>query len=134
MTAWLAIGPPDNWEIALENRVWGFSEENGLLWQKIASGDLLFFHATRPVRGIIGYGKVFSRFVQEEPFWPQEVRTGRMHWPLGVKFEVMLSIPKEQWVAKAIHLKKGVGFQRALQRLEETIYEGVIRDLETSKD
>lgn len=132
MAIWLAIGPPSNWEIALGNGVWGFPPTYGFLWKKMTNGELLFFHATHPVRGIIGYGKVLSHFIQEKPFWPREVRTGLVEWPLQVKFEEILSIPMDQWVARAIHLGKGIGFQRALQRLDDGRCEKTIQNLQAA--
>jgi len=128
MTAWLAIGPPNNWEIALEKGIWGFAAMHGPLWKKMVDGELLFFHATRPVRGVIGYGKILSRAIQKEPFWPGEAT--EFEWPLQVKFEVVLSIPKDQWANKAIHLGKHIGFQRALQRLDEWSCENIIENLQ----
>lgn len=128
MTAWLAIGPPGNWEIALEKGIWGFSGMYGSLWRKMVGGELLFFHATRPVGGVIGYGKILSRTIQKEPFWPGEMT--EFQWPLQVKFEVVLSIPKDEWTNKAIHLGKHIGFQRALQRLDEWSSEHIIQNLQ----
>ena len=73
MNYWLAVGSPTNWDTAFNNgNIWGLKESQRRLWENVNDGDVLLFYATIPVRGVIGYGVVQTRFKQSKPLWPDE--------------------------------------------------------------
>ena len=119
MNNWLAIGPADNWKLGLDGKVWGFAVRHGKAWARINPGDRLFFYATAPVKGIIGYGTVRRTFQGRSPFWPEEKKRGEILWPFRVEFSVERALPGKDWETKRLELdRRGVVFQRALQPLD----------------
>ena len=60
MAFWLAIGPVENWERALEAEgLWGVRERYQTTWNKVNKGDTLIFYAMKPVKGVIGQSHIF---------------------------------------------------------------------------
>ena len=71
---WLAIGNPENWVTAFDSKnTWGLKSTQRHLWEGLAANDFVFFYATQPVIGIIGYGLIKTKFSQDKPLWPQEI-------------------------------------------------------------
>ena len=85
------IGSPKNRETAFAHgNLWGFKENQRGLWEHMEKGDRLLFYAGYPVSGIIGFGTLQSRFLQNIPLWPEEVNQGTVLWPLRIEFTVEL--------------------------------------------
>ncbi len=99
---WLLVGSPEHWKRALERRLWGVSEKRKNLWERVSEGDGLIFYATRPVGGIIGIGQVVNKFEGKEPLWPDEIKEGRVIWRYRIGFEVIYSLPRQEWEKKKI--------------------------------
>jgi len=126
---WLVVGSPKNWETAFKyGNIWGLkdSARQKLLWEQIAEGDILIFYATSPVSGVIGYGVVKTKFKQDRPLWPKEVKENRVIWPLRFEFDVEYLIPQTDWVNGKVsreELKPIVrgGFQEISGELAETV-------------
>jgi hypothetical protein len=116
MANWLAIGPAENWQIGIRKKTWAVSPAQQKTWEKLASGDLVFFYATAPVKGIIGYGRVAGTGVDESPFWPEEKRKGHTLWPFRIAFSEVTFVSMKDWETKRITPERqGIVFQRALQ-------------------
>ncbi|MEM3011460.1 MAG: hypothetical protein QXE76_06580 [Candidatus Bathyarchaeia archaeon] len=97
---WLAIGPPEYWQIAFEQgSIWGLkaTRRHNAHWQSLSEGDYILFYATRPISGIIGYGVIRRKFRQNKPLWPQEVEENRVIWPNRFEFDVKYSLPQNRW-------------------------------------
>jgi len=95
---WIASGPPEYWKIAFEvGRIWGVTEKMITRWKKLSAGDYVLFYATKPISGVIGYGVVRTKFRQDKPLWPQEIREGRVLWPYRFEFDVEYCLPPEKW-------------------------------------
>ena len=104
---WLVVGSPTNWETAFKyGNIWGLkdSARQKLQWEQITEGDILIFYATAPVSGVIGYGVVKTKFKQDRPLWPKEVKENRVIWPLRFEFDV-------EWLWNEIH-EKGIYWER----------------------
>jgi len=86
MSYWLAIGPPDNWEIGIKKKIWGVTPRHSKAWGLVEQGDTVFFYAMTPVKGLIGYGTVAKTKVDEKPFWPQEISEKQSYWPFRISF------------------------------------------------
>lgn len=74
---WLVVGSPVNWQTAFEQgSIWGLkaTPRHEAIWSILSEGDYLLFYATSPVKGVIGYGVVRTKFKQDKPLWPQEVK------------------------------------------------------------
>jgi len=95
---WIASGPPEYWKIAFEvGRIWGVTEKMITRWKRLSAGDYVLFYATKPISGVIGYGVVRTKFRQDKPLWPQEIREGRVLWPYRFEFDVEYCLPPEKW-------------------------------------
>lgn len=99
---WILTGNEENWEIAVRDKVWGVRE--GRLknyWNKLEKGDLLLFYAKAPVKGLIGLGVVESKFKQDRPLWPDEIREKRVIYPYRFGFQIVYYLP-DSWKEKRI--------------------------------
>lgn len=66
-------------------------------------GDVLLFYAGRPVGGVIGFGIVKAKARQERtPIWEDEVRAGRVLYPLRIEFDAQFCFPLETWQERAV--------------------------------
>lgn len=130
MNYWLAVGSPENWEIALEQGgIWGLTDRQRYLWERLAENDIVLFYVKRPVGGLIGYGTVQTKFRQTKPLWPQEIAEGTIKWPLCFEFKVEYCLAPDKWnidrvTSDILKFKAGVGFhqlepQFATQMLSE---------------
>jgi hypothetical protein len=122
---WLVIGSRENWGTAfLSKGIWGLkdSQRHRRIWEELSSGDKIVFYATKPVGGIIGYGTVVTKFRQDTPLWPEEMKKGSAIWPYRFEFDVSYLIPKDKWDKDRLvldELKNIVrgGFQRITESM-----------------
>ncbi len=100
---WLVVGTPRNWKFAFENgNIWGLKEFREMisLWNLLEEGDKLLFYLSNPVMGVVGIGKVTTKFRQTNPLWPDEVRKGSVLWPLRFEFGVEYCLSPLLWETK----------------------------------
>ncbi len=129
---WLLVGSLEHWEKALEERVWGVNEKRKYMWDKISAGDILFFYVTRPVKGVIGVGRVLEKFEGKEPLWPREVEEGRVIWKYRVRFETVYSLPLAQWEKRKIPLAGlKVFFSSGLNPLDDYAVRRLLEKMES---
>ncbi len=121
MNYWLVVGSKKNWDIAFKHKnIWGLRKTQRLLWEKIDEKDKVLFYVTNPVVGIIGYGRVRTKFVQDKPLWPDEIKNNEVIWPLRFEFDVEFCLPPDNW--KSDKLTSNELFPRAgFQLLNESI-------------
>jgi len=94
MKYWILTGNEENWERAVADKIWGVRE--GRLkkeWDKLEKGDTLFFYAKSPISGLIGVGIVESKFKQDKPLWPEEIRKKRVIYPYRFGFNIIYYLP-----------------------------------------
>jgi len=100
---WLVVGSPNNWRTAFEHKnIWGLRQTQRNFWESLSETDKLFFYVTSPVSGIIGYGTVRTKFPQDQPLWPQEIKENRVIWPLRFEFDVERCLPPDKWQTSKI--------------------------------
>ena len=100
---WLAVGSVENWKTAFAHRdIWGLKHTQRHLWDDLCENDVLFFYATQPVIGVIGYGVIKTKFFQDEPLWPQEIKEKRVIWPLRLELDVEKCLPYDEWTTSRI--------------------------------
>ena len=103
MNYWLIIGSPENWEEAFQKgNIWGFSERQSHTWNKLKEGDVILFYAKEPIRGVLGYGIVKTKFRQTQPLWSAEIKENRVRWPLRFEFDVEYVLPRDRWEKECI--------------------------------
>ncbi len=100
---WLVVGSPENWATAFEHKnIWGLKRTQRYLWDTLNEKDVLLFYVTSPVSGIVGHGTVRTKFHQDQPLWPQEVKEERVIWPLRFEFDVDRCLPFDEWQTSKI--------------------------------
>jgi predicted RNA-binding protein len=129
---WILTGNEENWETAFSSgNIWGV-REGGLVnrWKKLQKGDLLAFYTKAPVKGFIGIGKVESKFKQDKPLWPDEVRSKSVIYPYRFDFQILSVLSPEKWREEAVSAKDlAVSIQSGLNPVskQETIDEIIAR-------
>lgn len=131
MDYWLAVGPTEHWKHALKQRIWGLTSRQKGIWEKLSEDDIVVFYATQPVCGAIGYGTVQTKFIQDKPLWPQEIKEAKVKWPLNFEFKVKYSLPESHWntnkyTSDTLKLRAGMGFHS----LESSFAEQIIFSLQ----
>lgn len=116
---WVLCGKPENWEIALKDEIWGLIPSFGGKWKYLQVGDWLFFYATSPVVGIIGFGKVQAKFKQNKPLWPDEVLQKEVLYPFRFEFESDYVLPEDRWKEKRIKMRLPTGFYSGMNLLDD---------------
>lgn len=97
---WLVVGTERNWKVAFEARnIWGLKDfrELSSLWNMLREGDGLLFYVSKPIHGIIGFGRVVTKFRQTNPLWPEEIRRNEVIWPLRFEFDIDYCLPPHLW-------------------------------------
>ena len=67
--------------------------------------DPLFFYATKPASGIIGVTRVQKTMKGDTPFWPNEIRQGKVHYPYRIRFKDVLKLKENDWKTKRISIR-----------------------------
>ncbi len=104
MRVWILTGNEENWETAFNNgNIWGV-REGGLVsrWKKLERGDYLLFYAKSPIKGLIGLGKLESKFKQDKPLWPDEIRAKSVIYPYRFDFQILGVLSPEKWQESAV--------------------------------
>ena len=125
MNYWLVVGSPRNWDTAFKyGNIWGLKQTQRHLWESINENDKVLFYATKPVGGIIGYGVVRTKFKQDQPLWPDELKEYKVIWPLRFEFDVEFCLPPDKWASGKIISKElwpRAGFQLLSQNIGEKL-------------
>ena len=62
---WILFGPEKNWKIAFkQGGIWGVKRPLYSEWKALEPGDCVFFFATKPISGVIGVGRIQTKFIQ----------------------------------------------------------------------
>lgn len=125
---WLAIGTPENWHTAFDYQgIWGLKPSQRRYWERMTENqDLVFFYATSPVSGVVGFGIVRTKLLQNSPLWPSERAENKVVWPLRFEFDVMSALPPAAWKDSRVALEElksraRSGFQEIEPRLAEEL-------------
>ncbi len=136
MAYWLAIGTGRNLGLSLKTKIWGMSEHYNSNWEKVQKDDVVVFYAMKPVKGIVGYGKVLSKIKEHRLLWDQEIREGTVLWPLRMRIEYVYVLPERKWNASRLPLpplSEGIVIQSSFQRLRDNLAEHIIANLTRQK-
>jgi predicted RNA-binding protein len=129
MSYWLVVGSKKNWEIAFAHRnIWGLKRTQRLLWESIEEKDKIILYATQPVGGVIGYGKVRTKFVQDKPLWPDEIKNNKVIWPLRFEFDVEFCLPPKKWKDEKF-ISKELFPRAGFQKLNDSIAKKIISNV-----
>jgi predicted RNA-binding protein len=101
---WILTGDEANWNLAVSDKLWGVREGRlKAYWEKLEKGDILLFYATSPIGGLIGLGLVESKFKQDKPLWPDEIRENRVIYPYRFGFNIIYYLVQE-WKERNINI------------------------------
>ena len=107
MNHWIKIDIRQNWSTSLRQTppVAGISADAKKLFSAVDAGDILWFYAIKPVRGIIGFAKIRKKYKDEKkPLFITELRQRKVLLPLRFKLEEVVSFPPEKWVDEHINI------------------------------
>lgn len=132
MGFWILTGNEENWATALDSgNIWGVRKGNLVrYWKKLNKGDILLFYVISPISGLIGVGELESKFKQDKPLWPDEVREQKVIYPYRFNFKILAVISPEKWRSEFLSIKDlRVGIQAGVNPLSniETLKEILVR-------
>jgi hypothetical protein len=133
---WLAVGTPQNWHTAFDySGIWGLKSSQRHYWEAIVENlDIVFFYATLPVGGVVGYGIVRTKLHQPSPLWPEERARNEVIWPLRFEFEPIACLPPSGWKNGRViteNLKARV--RSGFQQVDESTARDLLKSLSPGK-
>jgi hypothetical protein len=100
---WIILGPEQSWKTSFKQRgIWGLKEMLYPEWKALEPGDILFFYITKTVKGIVGVGRMETKFIQDKPLWPDEIEAGKVIYPFRFEFRIDYLLEEKNWKAKKI--------------------------------
>jgi hypothetical protein len=126
------VGTPENWHTAFDFRgIWGLKSSQQRYWERISeNNDLVFFYATVPVSGVVGYGIVRTKLHQPSPLWPRERAENRVIWPFRFEFDVISAFPPAAWEKQRIVLPElKIRARSGFQEIEAAIAQELLGSL-----
>ena len=96
---YILVGDEETWATSFLHNIWGFAEKSKGNWNTSTIGDYVAFYVISPIKRIIGYGRITSKFVSEDIIWPDEKVFEKSIWKYRIGFEKLCLL--EDW-------KKGV--------------------------
>lgn len=134
MKYWFAIGRRENWIFSFNHgNVWGFAGRYKYVWDKMAVGDIMLCYATIPVKGVIGYCRIREKNIGKGKFFPDEIKTNTISWPLRIVVEQIKIIPRERWEASKVTIERKsekLTLQRGIQGIGEENAERIIGEVD----
>ena len=91
----ILVGDIETWKVSLDHNIWGFSERSKGYWNTANIGDHLAFYVTSPVKKVIGFGRITSKFVDDSIIFPDERIFGKAMWLYKLGFIKLHAI--ENW-------------------------------------
>jgi len=101
---WILVGNEENWETALQDNIWGIKKNLKNRWDKLEKGDILVFYISRPVSGVVGFGRVETKFKQNKPLWKDEIRANKVIYPFRFEFKIDYALPINDWRQRKINI------------------------------
>lgn len=77
---YVLVGNKENWEIAISQNVWGFTQKSKGLWRTTKIGENLAYYVTAPIKNIIGFGKIKNKIINNDLIWQTEKQQQESIW------------------------------------------------------
>ena len=90
----ILVGDKETWLISFNQNTWGFSNRTKGNWNTSNIGDYVAFYVTKPVKKIIGFGIIISKFVSDDLLFPDEKLFSKSIWKYGIEFKKILTVKK----------------------------------------
>lgn len=129
---WIILGPEDSWKTAFHVKgIWGLKEMLYPEWKALDVGDILFFYITKTIKGIIGVGKMETKFIQDKPLWPDEIADGKVIYPFRFEFHIDYLLEEKYWEDKKIPIGLSIQeMRRGINILQKRTVEKLYKDFE----
>lgn len=121
VNCWILVGNEESWKTAFDKFIWGIKKIFKNRWELVKKDDLLFFYATYPIRGIIGYGIVKEKLIGKNLVWEDEKKEKKIIFPYRILFdrnkerkEIIKVSPYETSLMAGINLIKN---ERVIKKL-----------------
>jgi predicted RNA-binding protein len=101
---WILSGSKENWEKGSVESIWGVKEGLKSSWEKLKPGDILLFYVTSPISGLIGFGRLETKFKQDKPLWPDELMKNEVIYPFRFEFKIDYLVPARDWYERKIDI------------------------------
>jgi len=103
---WIILGPENSWDTAISHQgIWGVRETLYTEWKALDSGNIIFFYVTKTIKGVIGIGKVATKFIQDKPLWPDEIALEKVIYPYRFEFHIDYLTERNEWKIKNIPIR-----------------------------
>jgi predicted RNA-binding protein len=123
---WILSGSKENWEKGSGESIWGVKEGLKNSWEKLKPGDILLFYVTSPISGLIGFGRLETKFKQDKPLWPDELMKNEVIYPFRFEFKIDYLIPVRDWYERKIDIsglklgyRAGLNFVKDRKKIEK---------------
>jgi predicted RNA-binding protein len=129
---WIILGPEQNWKISFQQGgIWGAKEMLYPEWKALEKGDVLFFYITKTVKGIVGIGRMENKFIQDKPFWPEEIEAGKVVYPFRFEFHIDYLLEEKDWKSKKIPIGLSIQeMRRGINILQKKTVDKLYRDFQ----
>jgi len=110
MKTWVLPSAAENWRFSLTQTpaIWGLrsSRMTDIYFSQLAPGDILLMYVTNPTQGFIGFASMSEKYIDREKcYWPDEVKAGKVIYPLRFRMNVETVLPPEVWETARIPRK-----------------------------
>jgi predicted RNA-binding protein with PUA-like domain len=123
---YLAVGDRENWKSAfVKGNIWGLSEGRKGIYRKLRVGDYVFFYVEKPVKGVVGLGRVVRKFRDSTPFFFRDWKA-ESEWPLRFEFDVKWPDVKDLF-ASTIAVEDLINPRASCQHLMATKAQEILR-------
>ena len=86
---YLAVGTRENWKLAFANgNVWGLKVNRKVTYDRLKSGDVVFFYVQAPIQSVVGYGSITAKSRAAAPFFTDDFGA-ETKYPFRFIFEVL---------------------------------------------
>jgi len=126
---WILLGDEESWKEAFKlGGIWGVKEMLYPEWKALDPSDCVFFFITRPISGVIGVGRVQTKFLQDKPLWRDEVAAGKVLYPYRFEFHSDYVLEQDRWRRERIKVPLTIqemrrGINLLLERTVEKLYQ-----------
>jgi predicted RNA-binding protein len=125
---YILVGEKQNWVVSIDNKVWGFSERSKGSWNKILPNELVAFYVTRPIKKIIGFGRIERKFVDKTILWSDDEFFGRTMWPYRISLEILYVT--DNWEENGISVPSDILIQVSRRVISKELFYDLVNKAE----
>lgn len=124
---YLLIGDPDNWDVAIKNHVWGYTDRSKGFWNTSKKGDLVAFYAIKPIQRVFGFGVVIDKMDDHKLLWNDEKVLKRALWHWRIEFKILAMT---KYRKNGVRLPKNMILGTSRKRIDKELYMMLVSEAE----